>query len=406
MGLSWDALIFNMDFESIVVLVHSWIQLGGIGFAPSNEDLAFRAGICHLLNLFLRTMFKLRQGRSPIFGTFFLWCCSENLFEKAQILEPFWFLFLGRELGQVSTFWWWLDYLAAQVGPGKRILWLNADETSLSRVGAKKAVGHIVSKRWWPTRLGPKRPCQKDQRRASVTHIACMCSETSVQPHLPQVFLGAKRSMPAAATLVEHPQIQIWRRDTAWNTTSTMLQWLDLLASRLLPFTEFQPILLLDMAPCHLSPVIAEKASSLGFFLAYVPARLTSLVQPADVAMFAGYKVNLVKLLLQNESLAGEVSLEAWIECLGKVCRQYLCGKKWKKAFERTGIIPGGILTPELAQIAAPRLCVSPLPCPDFDSVASLFPKGRRVPYTSLFWVPAQMDPPLLEWVSTKNEKK
>ena len=199
------------------------------------------------------------------------------------------------------------------------------------------------------------------------------------------------------APLVEHPQIQIWRRDTAWNTTSTMLQWLDLLASRLLPFTEFQPILLLDMAPCHLSPVIAEKASSLGFFLAYVPARLTSLVQPADVAMFAGYKVNLVKLLLQNESLAGEVSLEAWIECLGKVCRQYLCGKKWKKAFERTGIIPGGILTPELAQIAAPRLCVSPLPCPDFDSVASLFPKGRRVPYTSLFWVPAQMDPPLLE---------
>ena len=188
MGLSWDALIFNMDFESIVVLVHSWIQLGGIGFAPSNEDLAFRAGICHLLNLFLRTMFKLRQGRSPIFGTFFLWCCSENLFEKAQILEPFWFLFLGRELGQVSTFWWWLDYLAAQVGPGKRILWLNADETSLSRVGAKKAVGHIVSKRWWPTRLGPKRPCQKDQRRASVTHIACMCSETSVQPHLPQTL--------------------------------------------------------------------------------------------------------------------------------------------------------------------------------------------------------------------------
>ena len=29
-------------------------------FAPSNEDLAFRAGVCHLMNLFLGTMFKLR----------------------------------------------------------------------------------------------------------------------------------------------------------------------------------------------------------------------------------------------------------------------------------------------------------------------------------------------------------
>ena len=34
------------------------IGLGGVGFAPSNEDLAFRAGVCHLMNLFLRTMFK------------------------------------------------------------------------------------------------------------------------------------------------------------------------------------------------------------------------------------------------------------------------------------------------------------------------------------------------------------
>ena len=31
------------------------IGLGGVGFA-SNEDLAFRAGVCHLMNLFLRTI--------------------------------------------------------------------------------------------------------------------------------------------------------------------------------------------------------------------------------------------------------------------------------------------------------------------------------------------------------------
>ena len=51
--------------HSIVVLAGGRRRckgLGGVGFAPSNEDLAFRAGVCHLMNLFVRTMFKLRQG--------------------------------------------------------------------------------------------------------------------------------------------------------------------------------------------------------------------------------------------------------------------------------------------------------------------------------------------------------
>ena len=60
--------------DTIVVLAggrHCCIGLGGVGFAPSNEDLTFRDGVCHLMNLFLRTMFKLRQGPGPIFETFF-----------------------------------------------------------------------------------------------------------------------------------------------------------------------------------------------------------------------------------------------------------------------------------------------------------------------------------------------
>ena len=251
--------------DTIVVLAsghHCCIGLGGVGFAPSNEDLAFRDGVCHLMNLFLRAMFKLRQGpvqflgffwplskknsswndpdfgtilvpfsgpgtlpgndflpfarlpcsaswarknafcgwvqmkqvlavrvgakkgggahcveevvayctwydrrsgkRSPllhwagrrwvrtfkrrfgisrwrlpldepfsaghvqakagpgpIFGTFFGHWARRILLETTQILEPFWFLFLGRELYQVTTFYHLLDYLAAQAGPEK-----------------------------------------------------------------------------------------------------------------------------------------------------------------------------------------------------------------------------------------------------------------------------------------------
>ena len=59
--------------DTIVVLAggrHCCIGLGGVGFAPSNEDLAFRDGACHLMNLFLRTMFKLRQRPVQFLGLF------------------------------------------------------------------------------------------------------------------------------------------------------------------------------------------------------------------------------------------------------------------------------------------------------------------------------------------------
>ena len=85
----------TVRFDSIVVLAggrRRCIGLGGVGFAPSNEDLAFRAGVCHLMNLFLRTMFKLRQV-GPIFETFFWPLSRRILFENdpdfGTILVPF-----------------------------------------------------------------------------------------------------------------------------------------------------------------------------------------------------------------------------------------------------------------------------------------------------------------------------
>ena len=63
-------------------------------------------------------MFKLSQGPVQFLGLF--WPLSRRiLFETAQILEPFWFFFLGREHDQGTTFGHWLDYLAPQVGPEK-----------------------------------------------------------------------------------------------------------------------------------------------------------------------------------------------------------------------------------------------------------------------------------------------
>ena len=89
----------TVRFDSIVVLAggrRRCIGLGGVGF-----DVQAKA------------------GPGPIFGTFFWPLSRRILFEMTQILEPFWFLFLGRELYQVTAFYHLLDDLAAQVGPEK-----------------------------------------------------------------------------------------------------------------------------------------------------------------------------------------------------------------------------------------------------------------------------------------------
>ena len=127
-----DPRLPTVRFDSIVVLAggrRRCIGLDGVGFAPSNEDLAFRAGVCHVMNLFLQTMFKLRQGLVQF--DFFLATEQKNSFWNDQILEPFWLLFLGWELYQVTAFYHLLD-VQRKLGQKKCMFWLSADETSLS----------------------------------------------------------------------------------------------------------------------------------------------------------------------------------------------------------------------------------------------------------------------------------
>ena len=104
--------------DTIVVLAggrHCCIGLGGVGFAPSNEDLAFRDGVCHLMNLFLRTMFKLRQGPVQFLGLFFVIEEEEFFLKRPRFWNHFGSFFWAGN----STFYHLLDYLAAQAGPEK-----------------------------------------------------------------------------------------------------------------------------------------------------------------------------------------------------------------------------------------------------------------------------------------------
>ena len=71
--------------------------------------------------------------------------------------------------------------------------------------------------------------------------------------------------------------------------------------------------------------------------------------------------------------------------------------RKWLPAFEKTGVVQtAGALTVELEHAGVPRVAQIPFMPPSREDIEAIFPRGRFVPYVSLFWHPARLDPPLL----------
>ena len=121
--------------DTIIVLAggrHCCIGLGGVGFAPSNEDLAFRDGVCHLMNLFLRTMSKLRQGPVQFLGLFLATEQEEFFLKRPRFWNHFGSFFWAGNSTRERLFTICSITLQCKLGQKKCILWLSADETSLS----------------------------------------------------------------------------------------------------------------------------------------------------------------------------------------------------------------------------------------------------------------------------------
>ena len=67
---------------------------------------------------------------------------------------------------------------------------------------------------------------------------------------------------------------------------------LEVLAAALRPWQQFcQPTLTMDLAPCHITQSVLQKARSLQLFIACVPTGPTPQLQVADVFCFRAFKV-------------------------------------------------------------------------------------------------------------------
>ena len=188
------------------------------------------------------------QG-GPRFGSVCLFCVSEGVEKTAPFLAHF-------PCPEAEAVWQWFHFLQGQVPPGRPVLRLNLDETSVRfwyepRLGLRRKQGHIL-------RAGFARQASRGQLRRAFSHIAIICDDTSLQPHLPQVLLVNKRTITAEQhrrwTSRPGCNAKLWRGKSAWINDVVFAKIVRELGKVLRARAgSRQAILLLDAHVCHFS---------------------------------------------------------------------------------------------------------------------------------------------------------
>jgi len=243
-------------------------------------------------------------------------------------------------------------------------------------------------------------PCQRvkpGQLRGMTTFVASICSDSSLQQFLPQIFIaGPKVFSPEAAAnfnAAAPGAVYYWAESSAWNRGSLMQRYLELLAASLDHVKEeYQIILIFDTATPHLPRPVTETANRLGIWLAVVPSGLTWLVQPLDARAMACLKAYLHREYsrVASESPNGVMEDEEWAKMLARAATDFLGSRSWAAAFEETGCTGhvgslGESLLRQLRPCRPDQVLSLPLGCPSTQEIKSLFPRNRRV-LTSLYF--------------------
>ena len=137
----------------------------------------------------------------------------------------------------------------------RRFLFLTLDETCM-RFPEKPRVGLGASKaRGWTSHSGTKL-----MKRGSATFGAFVKMKPCKSACLPLCFATstcAPKKFYENLLAATPPSLCIWRLASSWNPFVVMCEILEVLAAALRPWQQFcQPILCMDLAPCHITQCV------------------------------------------------------------------------------------------------------------------------------------------------------
>jgi hypothetical protein len=294
-----------------------------------------------------------------------------------------------------NAFFHWVDYVKQQAE--RTPLFINLDETSVP-LSFPTVKGMVVQRRWWKSPKAPGQNILRNMRRSAVTHVGLITHRTDIQAVSPQIFIGNEAIFTLgflAATSHSRPTtVKFWRQKSSWNTSALMFRILEELASSLAAYPDVQPILSLDVATIHLTKVVADQAKALGIWLFFVPAKCTWLLQPLDTHVFSPYKAFLRRKYRDCKGEDGSVDKVKWASLLYSVATEFLCGRRWLRSFEATGVLGArACLSKDIQALELAILSAGPgvqIPFLNNAELQAIFPRRKKVPCWSYFQGPAR----------------
>ena len=223
---------------------------------------------------------------------------------------------------------------------GHAVLRCNLDETMLPR-GFGDHKGVILKKR---LRGQQKIVSSKNSERGSLTFVAIIGDNATVQPRLPQVLIGNEHIL-RVQDLQEiqqdlPPNVYVIRRKTGWVDHILFAQILEWLRKDVSDFDpDMEIILLVDASPVHTHNLVLKTAKRQRIRLCFVPALCTWLLQPCDTHLFRKFKAQLAKLFRHFRVQHGVtvVQMTALVKMIVTLIRTVVQGTKWDSAFDHNG---------------------------------------------------------------------
>ena len=202
-------------------------------------------------------------------------------------------------------------------------------------------VVHYVQRAMWQkNNLGrpPARFINRSLKRGTATHVAAISHLPQIQALLPQFVLLNKRTFKGNDIPSSLPEGLIFIRDVSgWNTAEKMVLILEHIAKALISCTtKYQVVVLLDVASCHIDTQVISAANRLNLWLMYVPARLTFMLQPLDVACLQAYKSALNQLFVERQDNDGTLRTKEWFNVLVSKIKEFLWKNRTLRLYDLT----------------------------------------------------------------------
>ena len=239
---------------------------------------------------------------------------------------------------QAAVMWQWYNHLERMAPPAKKLLRINLDETAVC-LHPEAGKGNVF------VTTRPVYRLQRWKTRTYFTHVAVVCDQIWLQPHMPQVIIGNERTLllRALPTLRRDApaNVVLVRQKSAWNNAALMASIVGWIAESVRLHAEnYQPVLVMDVVSLHTRRVVLQACQRHGVWTVFVPARTTFFLQPLDVHVFHLYKAALRGRYheLLCDSARGELDVPTFLTCIYHALDVVMCGRDWSPAFDKCGL--------------------------------------------------------------------